>query len=110
LAVSVLSGLLGGPPTGQVITAWLGPSLLSAGLALVLSIWKTPWLGSVAGGALWLVGTFATLPHGNRAPVGVGGVMAHVWTTGPWTVTAGLLLLAAAMWLIAHPRGNFPRE
>ncbi|MGW4383344.1 hypothetical protein [Kitasatospora sp. NPDC004531] len=109
LGVSVASGLLGGPSIGQVIAGWLGPALLSAGLAMVVAVWKAPWLGLTAGGGLWLGGTFVTLPHTGRHPVGVGRVLVELWTTGPLTVVGGLLLVGCAVRLVAVP-GRAVRE
>jgi hypothetical protein len=103
VAVSVASGLLGGPSMGRVIGDWLGPALLSAGLALVVSVWKAPWLGCTAGGALWLAGTFATLPHTGQHPVGIGALLVGLWSTGPWTLAGGLLLVGCAVRLVAAP-------
>ncbi|MFD7643993.1 hypothetical protein ACFV4P_25455 [Kitasatospora sp. NPDC059795] len=109
LLVSVASGLLGGPAVGEVIAGWLGPALLSAGLAMVVAVWKAPWLGLAAGGGLWLTGTFVTLPHTGRRPVGLGALLIDLWTTGPLTVAAGLLLVGCAVRLVALP-GRSVRE
>lgn len=108
-ASGLLAGAGHGPGFAGLVAAWLGPALLSAGAGLLLAVWRGAWLGGLVGGLLWLLGALASWPSAHTVNVGLGKVASQLWTTTPWTVLAGLLLLAAAAWLAGHIRttGDF---
>lgn len=110
LAASGLLAATGnGPGFTGLVAAWLGPALLSAGVGLLLAVWRGAWLGGLVGGVVWLFGAMASRPAAHMVNVGLGRLVSQVWTTTPWTVLAGLCLLAAAAWLAGHTRttGDF---
>lgn len=103
-AVSSVALALAGHPTNLIdlILAWLGPSLLSASVAVVIAVSGPAWVGSTVGGVLWLAGSVATLP-GVRHDVGVGAVLGRVWSTNLGTVSASVVLLALAVLIASRP-------
>lgn len=103
-AVLAAAGHPGG--FGGLVAAWLGPALLSAGVALVGTVWRGTWLGALGGALVWGVGSLATAPSA-RADVGLGALGSRVWATTPLTVGAAVLLLGLAAYLV---RGTVARD
>ncbi|MEU8887195.1 hypothetical protein [Streptomyces sp. NPDC048442] len=118
LATSAVTAGVGGPPFTALLAAWFGPSLLGASVALLVALWKAPWLGWIAGFALWAVGALGARSRASdglgREDVGIGHVMSLVWSTNVWTVTAALVFFAAAAVLVSRPESRpgktFPVE
>lgn len=86
--------------TLMLISGWLGPSLLSASVAVLLTIWRTYWLGSVAGALVWFSAVAADLPQRRVPNVGVGAVLDAIWSGSPVPAVASVLLLALAVRLV----------
>lgn len=91
--VLVVAGQPGG--FGALVAAWLGPALLSAGVALLGTVWRGPWLGALAGALVWAVGSASTAPSA-RVDVGLGALASRLWATTPLTLTVAVLLLVLA--------------
>ncbi|RCV52817.1 hypothetical protein [Marinitenerispora sediminis] len=105
-AASLLLGALdraAGPL--PLVGAWLGPALLSAGLAVFGSVWRSPALGATLALTAWAAGTVAAL--GGLAD-GVGHGLAAVWATNPATLALACALFAAAAWLVSRPARTLP--
>lgn len=86
------------PPVGFValLAAWFGPALLSSGTALLGTVWRGPWFGTLISVVTWTLGSVSTAPS-VRAHVGVGAIAARLWDTTPATVAlAGLVIVVAA--------------
>jgi hypothetical protein len=112
LATSAVTGAAGGPPFTALFASWFGPSLIGASVALLVALWKGPWLGWSAGLALWAVGALSARSRVSGAPgrsdVGIGHIMSSVWSTNGWTVTAALLFFAAAAVLVSRSGKTLP--
>lgn len=99
---SVAAALLGLPVgVGQLILGWLGPALLAAAVSVVLSVWRSVWLGSMVGAAAWLLGLLGSLPGTGSSRAGVAQLTPQ-WatTTTPWMLALALALLAAAVRIV----------
>ncbi|WP_405430955.1 hypothetical protein [Micromonospora sp. NBC_00617] len=83
-----------------LISGWLGPSLLSASVAVLLTIWRAYWLGSVAGVLVWFSAVAADLPQRRVPNVGVGAVLDAIWSGSPVPAVVSVLLLALAVRLV----------
>jgi hypothetical protein len=101
------------PQVGLVdlIAGWLGPMTLLSTLSLLLGTWISPSASMIVAGSLWLLRalTIGVPPMANGW---LAAAMREVWTTNLATVTATLVLLAAAV-ALSHrhlrPRGRWPR-
>jgi hypothetical protein len=91
--VLVVAGQPGG--FGALVAAWLGPALLSAGVTLLGTVWRGPWLGGLAGAMVWAVGSLSTAPFA-RVDVGLGALASRLWSTTPLTLAIAVLLLVLA--------------
>lgn len=87
----------------SLVSAWLGPALLCAGVALLTTVWRGGWLGAVLGAVVWVTGSLSTAPTASMVEVGVGAVVSRLWTTTPITVGLALALIALAATLAARP-------
>lgn len=102
LAASVvLAGVGVSTGVGVLVSAWLGPMMLLSALTLIISIWFGP---SAAFGAALVVWTARLVVGGAAAPQvgGVGRVVELVWSTSGGTVTAAIVLLAAAVLVVPY--------
>lgn len=102
LAASVvLTGVGVSTGVGVLVSAWLGPMMLLSALTLIISIWFGP---SAAFGAALVVWTARLVLGGAAAPQvgGVGQVVELVWSTSGGTVTAAIVLLAAAVLVVPY--------
>jgi hypothetical protein len=84
-----------------LLTAWLGPALLSSAVALLGTVWRGAWLGVLLGLLVWSAGTLSTAPSA-RVDVGVGALAHGLWGTTPTTIALTVLLLAAALGLVGR--------
>lgn len=113
LVTSACVGAVGGSSFVALLASWFGPSLLSASVALVVSLWRAPWLGGVAGFLLWTIGALSTRPQragaSMRSDVGLGHVMSQVWSTNVWTVSTAVVLFACAALLVSRRRNFLAR-
>ncbi len=96
-ASAVLAATTSAGSFSALVAAWLGPALLSAGVALLGTVWRGGWLGGALGAAVWVLGTMSTLPMAHTVDAGMGAVATRLWATTPATVAAGVLLLALAV-------------
>ncbi len=104
LTASVALTLAGGTAmVGALVSAWLGPSLLAAGICVVVAVWLSPWAGGLAGIAAWGVGSVATLPRTSST---AGGLAGQLWSTSTVTLGTAVLLLAVAVRLTANAERN----
>ncbi|WP_018218805.1 hypothetical protein [Salinispora vitiensis] len=87
-----------------LISGWLGPSLLSASVAVLLTIWRAYWLGSLAGALVWFSAVVADLPARRVPNVGVGAILDAVWSGSTFPAVVSVLLLALAVRLVPEPR------
>jgi hypothetical protein len=99
LLATVASALLValGQPIGftALLSAWLGPALLSSGTALLGTVWRGPWCGALVGLVTWTLGSLSTAPSA-RVDVGVGALTARLWDTTPATLGLALLVIVVA--------------
>lgn len=101
---SVLAGMIVARPTAaDLMVAWLGPSLLSAAVAVVVSVASSAWLGTLSAAFVWMLGSVSSLPDLQRQDAGVGAVISRIWTTDVWTVGISLILLSAGVMAMFHP-------
>lgn len=109
VAATVLTAVVGWLPDGdagvvRLVALWLGPALLTAALAAFGSVWHSPVVGAALGGFGWLAGVAAAAGDLLPVPGALFGVFATVWTTNVGTLTAALLLVGAAAFLVSRPR------
>jgi hypothetical protein len=98
---SLAAALLGLPiGVGQLILGWLGPALLAAAVSVVLSVWRSVWLGSMVGAAAWLLGLLGSLPGPGSSRAGVAHLTPQWATTTPGMLALALALLAAAVRIV----------
>ncbi|QXJ22486.1 hypothetical protein AGRA3207_003490 [Actinomadura graeca] len=109
LVASATAGLAGDTlRTGELISAWLGPSLLSSAVAVTLTVWRSSVLGMLGGALTW---TLVTLPGtGGAHESGLGALFGRTWATTPWVAPAALALFAVATVLADHPRTVRPER
>lgn len=101
---SVFAGMIVARPTAaDLMVAWLGPSLLSAAIAVVVSVASSAWLGTLSAAFVWLLGSVSSLPDLQRQDAGVGAVISRIWTTDVWTVGVSLILLSAGVMAVFRP-------
>lgn len=95
-ATLAAAGLARSVEIPALVSGWLGPSLLSAAVAVVLTVRGNHWLGAAAGAVVWFSAVTANLPDRRVPDVGMGAVLDAVWSgaTGP-VIVAGLLLAIA---------------
>ncbi|WP_067466398.1 hypothetical protein [Actinomadura macra] len=103
LVASATAGFAGDAlRTSELISAWLGPSLLSSAVAVTLTVWRSSVLGMLGGALTW---TLVTLPGtGGAHETGLGALFGRTWATTPWSAPAAVLLFALATLLADHPR------
>ncbi|MDA8369787.1 MAG: hypothetical protein M0026_07930 [Nocardiopsaceae bacterium] len=108
-AAAALTAVIGYLPGGEadvvhLAALWLGPALLTAALAAFGSVWQSPMAGALLGGCGWLTGAVATAGDLLPVPGSFLRVAAAAWTTNAGTLTAALLLIGAAAFLVTRPR------
>lgn len=97
--------LLHGESFSVLLAYWAGPTLLLAGLSLLLSLTISSLAGIACIGALWLVrfvGAVFALP-GTVLTAG-SGVFAEIWKTSPVTILVACALLACAAIYVPYQR------
>ncbi|HWE91964.1 MAG TPA: hypothetical protein VG317_21050 [Pseudonocardiaceae bacterium] len=80
----------------DLVTGWLGQSLLTSAIAVVGAVRWSTGVGAAAAFAAWCVGSLATLSRGGLAER-VGAAVAQVWGTTPWTTALALVLFVLAV-------------
>jgi Na+-transporting methylmalonyl-CoA/oxaloacetate decarboxylase gamma subunit len=107
LVCSALVAALGQPSgLGVLVASWLGPSLLSASVAVVVAVWRSSLLGTLCGALTWFVGSAVTTPRPSAPTGGPALLVSRIWATSPWTIAAALVLLAVAVWLMSVRRNS----
>lgn len=80
----------------DVVTSWLGQSLLASAIAVLGAVRYTTGVGAAAAVATWYLGSFTTFSSGGFAEH-VGAVAAQIWGTTPWTAAVALALFVLAV-------------
>ena len=97
--------LLHGDAFSVLVAYWAGPTVLLAGLSLLLSLSISSLTGVACVGALWLVRFVASafdLP--TRALTSASGPFAEIWKTSPATVLVACALLVLAVLYVPYQR------
>jgi hypothetical protein len=80
----------------DIVTDWLGQSLLASAIAVVGAVRFSTGIGAAAAVAAWCLGSFTTLSRGGLAEH-VGRVAGEIWGTTPWTAAVALALFVLAV-------------
>jgi hypothetical protein len=92
-AVVHTAGIGGG--VFDLVTGWLGQSLLASAIAVMGAVRWSSGVGAAAGIVAWCLGSLTTLARGGLAER-VGAVASQIWGTTPWTLALVLLLFVLA--------------
>jgi hypothetical protein len=92
-AVVHTAGIGGG--VFDLVTGWLGQSLLASAIAVTGAVRWSSGVGAAAGIVAWCLGSLTTLARGGLAER-VGAVASQIWGTTPWTLALVLLLFVLA--------------
>ncbi|MFI5608596.1 hypothetical protein [Amycolatopsis sp. NPDC051903] len=104
LAVDLLLALAGsvavhaagiGSGVFDLVTGWLGQSLLASAIAVAGTVRWSSGVGAAAAVAAWCLGSLTTLARGGLAER-IGAAAAQVWGTTPWTLALVLVLFVLA--------------
>ncbi|MET8999280.1 hypothetical protein [Amycolatopsis sp. NPDC004169] len=79
----------------DLVTGWLGQSLLASAIAVSGAVRWSSGAGAAAGVAAWCLGSLTTLARGGLAER-VAVVASQIWGTTPWTLALVLLLFVLA--------------
>jgi hypothetical protein len=97
LAASVVVHVAGvGAGIFDVVSGWLGQSLLASAIAVAGAVRFSSGVGAAAAVAVLCTGFLTTLSRGGLAER-VGAVATQVWGTTPWTAAAALALFVLAV-------------
>ncbi|MGW3991868.1 hypothetical protein ACWEF6_00110 [Amycolatopsis sp. NPDC004772] len=89
----------------DLVTGWLGQSLLASAIAVAGAVRWSSGVGAAAGVAAWCLGSLTTLARGGLAER-VGAVASQIWGTTPWTLALVLLLFVLAARRLRLPEGR----
>ncbi|MEW2505763.1 MULTISPECIES: hypothetical protein [unclassified Amycolatopsis] len=79
----------------DLVTGWLGQSLLASAIAVAGTVRWSSGVGAAAAVAAWCLGSLTTLARGGLAER-IGAAAAQIWGTTPWTLALVLLLFVLA--------------
>ncbi len=100
---SVVVRFLGGSDNlPALLASWFGQTLLTAGVALVFAVGRSPVLGVLMGGLTWALGSLSGLPAASGLPL--HAVLSAVWSTSPAVLAVAVVLLAAAVLRMRIPQ------
>lgn len=78
-----------------LLASWFGQALLTAGIALVFAVGRSPALGVLAGGLAWVLGSTSSVPAASGLPL--HSAVSALWSTSPLVLALGLVLLVIAV-------------
>ncbi|GAA1231611.1 hypothetical protein GCM10009676_13290 [Prauserella halophila] len=86
----------------SLLASWFGQALLTAGIALVFAVGRSPVLGVLTGGLAWLLGATSSVPAASGLPL--HSAVSTLWSTSPLVLALGVALLAVAVLRLRVPR------